>query len=105
MKPIGISTLLLCAGLAAFPANIHAADKKPGTAGRGKEPPSADQAREAIQAALKSAVEPAFDAAAKAKFKKGGVVVVPNQPTAVERRVASIVIEELDEVFPTAVKG
>src|SRR5688500_5912979 len=104
MKRIRISALLLCALVAVSHTGLQGADKKSPAASRGKEAPSAEEAREAIRAALKSAVGPAFDAAATAKLTKVGVVVVPNQPTPVERRLASIVIEELDDVFPRPAK-
>ena len=104
MNPIRIRAVLLCAFVAVFNVSSQAADKKSAAVGRGKEAPSAEQARETIRAAIKAGVEPAFGAAATAELKKVGVVVVPDQPTPVERRLASIVLEELVATIPAAAK-
>jgi hypothetical protein len=102
--------VLLCISSTALPTRSHAAEKKPDPGTRANDAKASNakdgnQAREAILSALKLAVEPAFGAAREAKLKKVGVVVVPEQPTAVQRRVASVVLDELDRMFPRPAKG
>ena len=102
MRTLGIGAVLLAAVVTAAHSGVAAAGKdavvKPPARDAAR---SAAQATEAIRSALQSAVGPALEAAAAEKLKKVGVVVVPAAETAVDRRVASIVQDQVvDSLFP-----
>jgi hypothetical protein len=104
MRTLWVWAVLLCALAPAAQSRLHAAGKDAGAKTTGNDPTSAAQAAESIRVALRSTVEPAFEAAKSEQLKKVGVVVVPAQQTAVDRRLASIVQGRLDDLFPRNAK-